>query len=109
VFVTDEHEGRDLIAEVGRIVPKGATQFVAAPEVTQVERLSDDLIRIEARASVAHGREWLADAFLPDVVKERATPGLIAHGPVVMHAVGQSAYRYSRGARAAKRPAPTHR
>jgi moderate conductance mechanosensitive channel len=109
VFVTDEREGRDLIAEVSRIVPKGPTQFVTAPEVSQVERLSDDLIRIEARASVAHGREWLADGFLPDILKERAGPGLIAHGPVVMHAVGQSAYRYSRVARAAKRAAPAHR
>jgi moderate conductance mechanosensitive channel len=106
VFVTDEREGRELIAEVGRIVPTGATQFVATPNVTEVERLSDDLIRIEVRASVAHGREWLADAFLPDLVKERAASGLIAHGPVVMHAVGLSADRYSRVARIAKRPAP---
>jgi moderate conductance mechanosensitive channel len=107
MFVTDEREGRDLIAEVAEIVPKGATRFVAAPVVTEVERLSDDLIRIEARASVAHGREWLADAFLPDLLKERAAEGLIAHGPVVMHAVGLSADRFSRVARAARPPAPS--
>jgi hypothetical protein len=58
-------------------------QFVRRPRVLDAERLDDDLVRIRARCATAAGREWLAQSFLPDVLKERAEDGLIVHGPVV--------------------------
>jgi hypothetical protein len=45
---------------------------------------------------VAHGREWLVDGFLPDLLKERAEPGLIVHGPVVMFVDDHAASRFAR-------------
>jgi hypothetical protein len=39
---------------------------------------------IRGRATLAPGREWLAQDFLSDVIKEQAAEGLIVHGPVVL-------------------------
>ena len=64
--------GAGLIDDVASIVPKGATQFVIAPWVEETEKLADGLVRMRVRASVAYGREWLADRFMPDLMKERA-------------------------------------
>ena len=81
-FATSEDGGRELIAEVARLVPSGSTRFVRAPWVEEVEYLDDDLVRVRARATVAHGREWLVETFLPDLMKERGQD-VIVHGPVV--------------------------
>jgi moderate conductance mechanosensitive channel len=90
-FATSEEAGRELVAEVARIVPSGATRLVRVPWVEEVEHLDDDLVRIRARATVAHGREWLVETFLPDLLKERGED-VIVHGPVVWH-VDESASR----------------
>jgi len=90
-FATSEDAGRDLIAEVARLVPTGPTRLVRAPWVEEVEHLDDDLVRIRARATVAHGREWLVETFLPDLLKERGED-VIVHGPIVWH-VDESAQR----------------
>lgn len=94
-FVNDEQAGRDLVAEVAQIVPTAPTRFVTPPHVDEVERLDDDLIRIHATARVAHGREWLAETFLPDLLKERAD-GVIVHGPVVWQADDQAVRQFAR-------------
>ena len=44
----------------------------------------------------AHGREWLVEDFLPDLMKERAAEGLIVHGPVVMFVDEHASSRFAR-------------
>jgi len=81
---------------VAALVPAGPTRFVTPPWVGEVERLDDNLFRIEARCAVAHGREWLAESLLPTLLGERAEEGLIVHGPVVLHADQHAAQRFAR-------------
>jgi moderate conductance mechanosensitive channel len=83
LFCTDEERGRSLVEHVSRLMPTGPMQFVRRPRILDVERLDDDLVRVRARCATAAGREWLAQDFLPHVLKERAGDGLIVHGPVV--------------------------
>ena len=94
-FATSEDAGREVVAEVARIMPAGSTRFVRVPWVEEVEHLDDDLVRIRARATVAHGREWLAETFLPDLIKERGED-VIVHGPVVWHADETAAREFAR-------------
>ncbi len=96
LFVSDEAAGRRLFEEVSAIVPAGPTRFVRRPAVRDSERLDDQLYRVTAVAAVAHGREWLVDAFLPDLLKERAEPGVVVHGPVVMFVDERAAGRFAR-------------
>jgi small conductance mechanosensitive channel len=83
LFCTDEERGRSLVEQVSRLMPTGPKQFVRRPRILDVERLDDNLVRVRARCATAAGREWLAQDFLPHVLKERAGDGLIVHGPVV--------------------------
>src|SRR5437588_7421222 len=83
LFCTDEERGRSLVEHVSRLMPTGPMQFVRRPRILDSERLDDNLVRIRARCATAAGREWLAQDFLPDVLKERAGDGLLVHGPVV--------------------------
>jgi len=96
LFVTDADEGRRLVEEVARIVPAGPTRFVRRPTVDEIERLDDQLVRIMIGATVAHGREWLVQDFMPDLFKERAAAGLIVHGPVVMYVDERATKRFAR-------------
>jgi len=96
VFVTDAEEGRRLVEEVARIVPAGPTRFVRRPAVDEVEQLDDNLVRVLIDATVAHGREWLVEGFLPDLIKERAPEGLVVHGPVVMFVDERATRRFAR-------------
>jgi small conductance mechanosensitive channel len=96
VFVTDADEGRRLVEEVARIVPAGPTRFVRRPAVDEVEQLDDNLVRVLIGATVAHGREWLVEGFLPDLLKERAPEGLVVHGPVVMFVDERATKRFAR-------------
>ncbi len=96
MMATDADECRRVVEEVARIVPAGPTRFVRRPEVTEVEALDDDLVRVLVHASVAHGREWLVENFLPDLLKERAPEGLIAHGPIVMFVDERATRRFAR-------------
>ncbi len=96
MMATDGDDCRRVIEEVARIVPAGPTRFVRRPEVVEVEVLDDDLVRVLVHASVAHGREWLVEKFLPDLIKERAPEGLIAHGPIVMFVDERATRRFAR-------------
>jgi small-conductance mechanosensitive channel len=92
-FFTRELEpGVEIVRKVAEIVPVGITRFVRRPEVTETERLDDDLYRITAHCAVAVGREWLADDLLPTLIKERAPKGLLVHGPIVTY-VDENAQR----------------
>jgi small-conductance mechanosensitive channel len=97
LFVSDEEEARQLIEQVAAFMPVGPMQFVRRPTLVEVQRLDDDLIRLRVRTATAAGREWLAEKFLPDVLKERAREGLIVHGPVVTEVDSSAAFgRYAR-------------
>jgi len=82
-FTSALEPGKELVAQVARIVPAGPTRFVRRPSVTDTEKLDDDLYRITAHCAVAVGREWLAHELLPSLIRERADEGLLVHGPIV--------------------------
>jgi len=94
-FATSEEGGRELVSEVARLVPAGPTRLVRVPWVEEVEHLDDELVRIRSRATVAHGREWLVETFLPDLLKERGED-VIVHGPIVWHVDESAAREFAR-------------
>lgn len=100
-FVSDLARGRALVGQIARIVPAGATRFIRRPELAETETLADDLHRITARCAVAVGREWLAQDFLPTLLKERAGEGLLVHGPIVTFVDEQALRSFARATRIA--------
>jgi len=102
LFVSDREAGEDVVETVSLMVPEGPTTFIRRPWIERVEELSPELVRIRVRATVAPGREWLAEGFIPDLMKERAHEGLIVHGPVTL-AVDEGATRMFSRASAATR------
>jgi moderate conductance mechanosensitive channel len=96
LVVRSEQEGRRLFEDAARVMPVGPTQFVRLPWIESVERLDDELVLIRARAAVAPGREWLAQGFLANVLRERAGAELIVHGPVIMEIDEVARRRYAR-------------
>ena len=102
LFVSDRETSEDLIASVAALLPEGPTTFVRKPWIEVVEEPSPSLVRIALRATTAPGREWLAESFFADLLKERAAPGLILHGPIVL-AVDETASRSFARASAAMR------
>lgn len=102
LFVSDSEAGQDVVETVALMVPEGPTTFIRRPWIEQVEELSPELVRIRVRATVAPGRVWLAEDFIPDLMKERAYAGLIVHGPVTL-AVDEGAARVFSRASAATR------
>ncbi len=102
LFVNDREQGERVVESVTRVVPEGPTTFVTRPWVEHIEDLDETLVRIRVRATIAPGREWLAESFLPDLLKERAPEGLIVHGPVTL-AVDERATRSFARASAATR------
>jgi moderate conductance mechanosensitive channel len=82
-FASALEAGQALIEQIARIVPVGPTRFLRRPALTDSETLDDDLHSITARCAVAVGREWLAEDFLPSLIRERAEEGLLVHGPII--------------------------
>ena len=99
-FFTSELEaGRELVEQIARIVPAGPTHFIRRPALLETETLDDDLYRITARCAVAVGREWLADEFLPALLREKAGEGLLVHGPIVTYIDEQASHSFARALR----------
>ena len=92
LYVNDRQEGVDVLDTIALMVPEGPTTFIRRPWIEQIEELSPSLVRITVRTTIAPGREWLAEAFYPDLLKERAHDGLLVHGPVSL-AVDERATR----------------
>lgn len=92
LFVTKREAGERLVEDVGRMLPEGPTTFIRRPWVSHVEELSPVLTRIRIHTTITPGREWLAESFFSDLLKQRATDGLIVHGPVAL-AVDERATR----------------
>jgi moderate conductance mechanosensitive channel len=111
VFVSKGEAGERLVEEVVRLLPEGPTTFIRRPWIESVDELSHVLTRIRLRTTVAPGREWLAENFFSDLLKQRAGDGVIVHGPVAL-AVDERAVRsYARASattRSGFRPAPQH-
>jgi small-conductance mechanosensitive channel len=105
LYASDLDAASALVEEVGRIVPGGTTHFARRPTIEESQELDDDLFRLRARLAVAAGREWLAEEFLPSLMRERAPEGLVAHGPVVTSVDEQAARRFARAARTRGAPA----
>jgi small conductance mechanosensitive channel len=105
-FVADEAAGRQMFEDTARLMPHGPTHFVTVPAIEHIEKLDDNLYSIQARASVAPGREWLADDFLVATMRERAEEGLLVHGPVVMHRDERAEARYARSFGLGEAPPP---
>jgi moderate conductance mechanosensitive channel len=104
VFVTDRARGVEMVEAVAGILPQGSTTFIRRPQIESVDEIGETLVRISARAAVAPGREWLVDGFFADLIRERAEPGLIAHGPVTLAIDESAAKSYSRASAATRRP-----
>jgi small conductance mechanosensitive channel len=102
LFVSDRERAEQLVAWVATMLPEGPTTLVRRPWIEGVEELSDSFVRIAVRATTAPGREWLVESFFCDLLKERAEPGLIVHGPIVF-AVDETAARSFARASAAMR------
>jgi moderate conductance mechanosensitive channel len=92
LFVSKSETGEQLIEDVARMLPEGPTTFIKRPWVSHVEELSPVLTRIRVHTTITPGREWLAESFFSDLLKQRATDGLIVHGPVAL-AVDERATR----------------
>ena len=95
-FTSELQAGRDLVEQVARVVPFGPTHFIRRPVVLDTDVLDDHLFRITARCAVAVGREWLADEFLPALIRERAGEGLLVHGPIISYIDEQAAHSFAR-------------
>jgi hypothetical protein len=106
LFVRDEAKGRELFEQAARVMPVGPTEFVRPPWVESIQHLDSDLVHMRARATIAPGREWLAQDFLPDVLKERAGPDLIVHGPVILDYDELARLRFARTTSPARRAKP---
>jgi small-conductance mechanosensitive channel len=107
LYASELDSGRELVERVARIVPSGPGHFVRRPIVDETEELDDDLFRIRLRTAVAPGREWLAQEFLPDLIKERAEVGLVRHGPIVTAVDDHATRRFARAAWTGRRREPT--
>ena len=88
-------------------MPVGPTRFIRRPALTESETLDEDLYRITARCAVAVGREWLAQDFLPNLIKERAAEGLLVHGPIITFVDEQARITYARAIGSRSKPAVT--
>jgi hypothetical protein len=96
LFTSELDAGRELVAELARIVPGGTTRFVRRPEVVDTERLDEHLFRITGHCAVAVGREWLAEDLLPSLIQQRAAEGLLVLGPIITFSDEQAVRSFSR-------------
>jgi hypothetical protein len=111
-FASEPQKGRELVEGVAPIVPVGRRGSSGARRSSRPSRSRPDLYRITARCAVAAGREWLAEDFLPTLMKETPRRDLLAHGPVVtfVDERGRANLRAGRGeALAVARPAAHRR
>ncbi|MGH3024086.1 MAG: mechanosensitive ion channel family protein [Gaiellaceae bacterium] len=96
IFVSKREDGERLVDEVTRILPEGPTTFIRRPRVDRIDELSHNLTRIRVHTSVAPGREWLAENFFSDLLRQRAGESLIVHGPVVLAVDERATWSYAR-------------
>jgi hypothetical protein len=96
-FARERKETEAVVNAVAAMLPQGPTTFVRRPWVEDIEDVSDSLVRVRVRVTVAPGSEWLAESFLFDLLKERAGH-LIVHGPVALAVDERAARSFARAA-----------
>jgi small conductance mechanosensitive channel len=96
LFVNEGAAGVRLVEDIAAILPEGPTTFVRRPSIEQADELAHNLTRLRIRATVAPGREWLAEGFFADLLRQRATDGLIVHGPVALAVDDRATFTYAR-------------
>jgi hypothetical protein len=106
-FTSELAAGQRLVEQIARIVPIGPTRFLRRPSLTESETLDDDLHRITAHCAVAVGREWLAEDFLPALIKERAAPDLLLVGPIVTYVDDQALQSFTRAMATGRKRKPS--
>jgi moderate conductance mechanosensitive channel len=102
LFVSKREEGERLVADVASILPEGPTTFVRRPWIEQIDELSHNLTRIRVRTTIAPGREWLAEGFFADLLKEQAGDSLIVHGPVTLAVDERATWSFARASGATR-------
>jgi moderate conductance mechanosensitive channel len=103
LFVSKREDGERLVEDVARMLPEGPTTFIKRPWVSQVDELSPLLTRIRMHTTITPGREWLAEDFFSDLLKQRATNGLIVHGPVALAVDERAARSFARASATTRR------
>jgi moderate conductance mechanosensitive channel len=102
VFVTKRDDGERLVSDVAEILPEGPTTFVRRPWIEHVDELAHNLTRIRVHATVAPGREWLAEDFFTDLLRQRAADTLIVHGPVALAVDERATWSFARASAATR-------
>lgn len=100
VFARDRDAVVALVDEVSRTLPQGPTHLVTPLRVAELEHLETGDWRIQARANIVPGREWLMEDLACKMFTERAADGLIAHGPISYYTDQVAVNRYTRSAAA---------
>ena len=95
LFVSRREDGEQLVREVSEILPEGPTTFIRRPWIERVDELDHELTRIRVLATVAPGREWLAEEFFADLLRQRGD-SLLVHGPVFLAVDEHAAWSYAR-------------
>jgi small conductance mechanosensitive channel len=103
LFVSKREEGERLVEDVAGLLPEGPTTFIRRPAIVAVDELSPVLARIRIQTTVAPGREWLAESFFSDLLKQRAPNGLIVHGPVALAVDERAARSFARASATTRR------
>jgi hypothetical protein len=85
------------------MLPEGPTTFLRRPWISHVEELSPVLTRIRMHTTVTPGREWLAESFFTDLLKQRAPEGLIVHGPVALAVDDRATRSFARASATTRR------
>jgi small conductance mechanosensitive channel len=102
-YARDRSEAEALVDSVAALLPLGPTTFVRRPSIDEIHDLGGALVRVTVRTAVAPGREWLAEGFFPELLKEKATPGLIVHGPVTLAVDERATRSFARAAASTRR------
>jgi small conductance mechanosensitive channel len=102
-FARNRAEAETLVETVASLLPSGPTTFVRRPHVADTHDLGEELVRVTVRASVAPGREWLAESFFPELLKDKAAPGLIVHGPVTLAVDERASKSFARASASTRR------
>lgn len=96
LFVSKRDEGERLVEDIVELLPEGPTTFVRRPWIESVDELAHNLTRIRVHATVAPGREWLAENFFHDLLRQRGGDSLIVHGPVALAVDERATWSYGR-------------
>ena len=102
IFVSKREDGEQVVEDVTAILPEGPTTFIRRPWIERVDELSHNLTRIRVHTTVAPGREWLAENFFADLLRQRASDSLIVHGPVVLAVDERATWSYARASGATR-------